>query len=131
MSIGKISFDKVVLDCKDPVALSDFYAALLGWRKGYVTDDFIIIGSKGCNVDIGFQRNDDYVPPVWPEAEGRQQQMLHIDFSMQQSKLQEWIEYVVELGGKKAEFQYAEEGDGAVMLDPEGHPFCLDIIYGT
>jgi len=82
-------------------------------------------------VDIGFQRNDDYVPPVWPEAPGKQQQMLHIDFSMQQSKLQEWIDCVVELGGKKAAFQYAEAGDGAVMLDPEGHPFCLDIIYDT
>ena len=129
--IGKISFDKVVLDCKDPASLSDFYVKLLGWRKGYITDDFIIIGSDDCNVDIGFQRNDDYIPPAWPEEPSKQQQMLHIDFSMQQSKLQAWIDYVVELGGKKAAFQYADEGDGAVMLDPEGHPFCLDIIYDT
>ena len=131
MSIGKISFDKVVLDCKDPVALSDFYCKLLGWSKPYITEDFIIIVSDDCNVDIGFQRNDDYVPPVWPEAQGKQQQMLHIDFSMQLSKLQEWIDYVVELGGKKSVFQYADAGDGAVMLDPEGHPFCLDVIYDT
>ncbi len=131
MKIGKISFDKIVLDCKDPVTLSDFYVRLLGWKKGYITDDFIIIGSDDCNVDIGFQKNDMYVAPVWPEVEGKQQMMLHIDFSMQQSKLQEWIDYVVELGGSKSEFQYAEAGDGAVMLDPEGHPFCLDIIYDT
>ena len=130
MAIGKISFDKVVLDCKDPAALSDFYCKLLGWQKGYITDDFIIIVSDDCNVDIGFQRNGDYIPPVWPEAEGKQQQMLHIDFSMQKSKLREWIDYVEALGGKKAEYQYSNEGDWAVMLDPEGHPFCLDAIPG-
>jgi hypothetical protein len=127
--IGKISFDKVVLDCKDPVALSDFYVSLLGWTKGYITDDFVIIASEDCNVDIGFQRNEMYVAPVWPEEENKQQQMLHIDFSMQQSKLQEWIDYAVSIGAKKSQIQFPEHGDGVVMFDPEGHPFCLDVIY--
>jgi hypothetical protein len=124
-NIGIINFDKVVIDCKDPVTLSDFYANLLGWNKGYITDDFIIIGSENCNVNIGFQRNEMYVAPVWPEENNRQQQMLHIDFSMEKAKLQEWIDYAVELGAKKAEKQY---GDWAVMLDPEGHPFCFDVM---
>ncbi len=124
-NIGTINFDKVVIDCKDPAALSGFYAELLGWHKGYVTDDFVIILSENCNVNIGFQRNDDYVPPVWPEESGRQQQMLHVDFSMEKEKLREWIDYAVSLGAKKAENQY---GDWAVMLDPEGHPFCFDVV---
>ena len=131
MSIGKISFDKIVLDCKNPVELSEFYIKLLGWKKGYDKDEFIIIGSKDCNLDIAFQKNEDYVPPVWPEVEGKQQMMLHIDFAIPHSMLQKWIDYVIELGGTKSEFQYAEAGDGAVMLDPEGHPFCLDVIYNT
>jgi hypothetical protein len=38
---------------------------------------------------------------------------------------------VIEIKGQVVTFQYAEAGDGAVMLDPEGHPFCLDIIYNT
>jgi len=131
MSIGKISFDKVVLDCKDPVVLSEFYIKLLGWKKGYDKDGFIIIGSKDCNVDIAFQKNEDYIPPIWPEKIGKQQMMLHIDFAIPLSMLQKWIDYVIELGGSKSEFQYAEAGDGAVMFDPEGHPFCLDVIYDT
>jgi catechol 2,3-dioxygenase-like lactoylglutathione lyase family enzyme len=126
--IGVIHFDKVVLDCQDPAALSDFYAALLGWSKGYVTDDFIIIGSEDSNADIGFQRDDDYSPPVWPAGKEKQQQMLHIDFSVEKAKLQEWIDYAVGLGAKKADLQYAEEGEWVVMLDPEGHPFCFDAI---
>lgn len=122
--IGEINFDKVVLDCRDPQALSDFYAKLLGWHKGYVTDDFIIIVSQSCAVNIGFQRNELYTPPVWPEEPGRQQQMLHLDFSMEKEKLQEWTDFAVSLGAKKADTQY---GEWAVMLDPEGHPFCLDV----
>ena len=131
MSIGKISFDKVVLDCKDPLALAQFYCKLLGWKIGLNCEQIVIIGSEDSNVDIGFQPNEDYVPPVWPEENGKQQQMLHIDFAIPQSKLQEWIDYVIELGGKKSEFQYVKDGDGAVMFDPEGHPFCLDVIFDT
>ena len=124
-NIGVIKFDKVVIDCKDPAALSDFYAELLGWHKGYVTDGFIIIGSDSCNVDIGFQRNEDYVSPVWPEEHNKQQQMLHIDFAIEKTALQDWIDLAIQLGAKKATQQF---GEWAVMLDPEGHPFCFDVI---
>lgn len=124
-NIGVINFDKVVLDCKEPEALSEFYAKLLGWKKDYISDDFVIIVSEKCNVNIGFQKNEMYVAPVWPEEINKQQQMLHLDFSMEKEKLQEWIDYAVELGAKKAEAQY---GEWAVMLDPEGHPFCFDVI---
>jgi hypothetical protein len=113
------------------MALAQFYCQLLGWKIGLVHEQIIIIVSDNCEVNIGFQPNEDYVPPVWPEAEGWQQQMLHMDFAIPKSRLEEWIEYVIELGGRKSEFQYAEAGDGAVMFDPEGHPFCLDIIYDT
>ncbi|MBH1940378.1 VOC family protein [Mobilitalea sibirica] len=124
-NIGEINLDKVVLDCKNPVMLSDFYVKLLGWHKGYETDDFIIIGSEKCNVNIGFQRNELYVAPVWPEEVNKQQQMLHLDFSMEKAKLQEWINYALELGARQADIQY---GEWAVMLDPEGHPFCFDVV---
>ena len=124
-NIGEINFDKVVLDCKDPMALSDFYVKLLGWKKGYVTNDFVIIGSEKCNVNIGFQKNELYIAPIWPEEVGKQQQMLHLDFSMEKATLQEWINYAIELGARKADTQY---GDWVVMLDLEGHPFCFDVI---
>lgn len=124
-NIGEINFDKVVLDCKNPVTLSDFYVNLMGWHKGYETDDFIIIYSEKCKVNIGFQRNEIYVAPVWPEEVNKQQQMMHLDFSMEKAKLQEWINYALELGARKADIQY---GDWVVMLDPEGHPFCFDVV---
>ena len=124
MDVSDIRFDKVVLDCKNPAKLSAFYASLLGWHIGYTTDDFIIIGSEKCNVNIGFQKNDLFTNPVWPDEIGKQQQMLHLDFCMEKSKLQEWIDYAISLGAAKADKQF---GEWAVMLDPEGHPFCFDV----
>lgn len=122
-STGEIKFDKVVLDCKDPAALSDFYVKLLGWQKGYITDDFVIITADNGYIDIGFQKNEAYIPPVWPEEPGRQQQMLHLDFCMDRERLQELVQYAVSLGAKKAEMQY---GDWVVLVDPAGHPFCFE-----
>ncbi len=125
MNTASIKFDKVVLDCLDPHALSLFYADLLGWNKGYITDDFVIIGSETSNVDIGFQRNADYIPPVWPESLNRQQQMLHLDFSVENlEEVKQLVQHAIEKGATKAVYQYSEEW--MVMLDPEGHPFCIE-----
>lgn len=120
---GKALFDKIVLECLDPHALSSFYAQLLNWEKGYVADDFVIIGA-GSGADIGFQRNEDYLPPVWPDEPGKQQMMAHIDIAVPRAQMNEWRDYAISLGARKTEFQYSNEW--IVMLDPEGHPFCLD-----
>ncbi|MCL1823648.1 MAG: VOC family protein [Oscillospiraceae bacterium] len=121
---GKIKIDKIVLDCIDPVKLSDFYIKLLGWKKGFETEDFIIIGDESGSIDIGFQRNSDYIPPVWPETEGEQQMMLHLDFYVPAEQHKKWVEYGIFCGAKKAEVQFSE--DWTVMFDIEGHPFCFD-----
>lgn len=125
-TVKKIKFDKVVLDCLDPQKLADFYIKLLGWRKGYDKDGFVIIGSESSNVDIGFQRNLDYVPPVWPEKNGMQQQMLHLDFAVDPADQKHWVQQAVSMGATVAAEQYSEHW--TVMLDPEGHPFCIDAM---
>ena len=124
---GTVKIDKVVIDCADPAKLSDFYISLLGWTKGYDTGDFIIIGSETEGIDIGFQKNLLYVPPKWPETEGGQQAMLHLDFCVDAAEHHKWVEYAVFCGARKADYQQSE--DWTVMLDPEGHPFCIDPAY--
>ena len=121
-----LKFDKVVLDCPDPASLADFYAKLLGWAKRYDTGDFVIIGSGTGGVDIGFQKNADYVNPVWPEAAGAQQQMLHLDFAVPAVEYECWIRRAESYGAKKAAPQESE--NWTVMLDPAGHPFCIEAI---
>ncbi len=125
-TVKKIKFDKVVLDCLDPQKLADFYIKLLGWHKGYDKDGFVIIGSEFSNVDIGFQINADYVQPIWPEKDGKQQQMLHLDFAVDPTDQKYWVKQAVSLGARVADEQYSEHW--TVMLDPEGHPFCIDAM---
>jgi catechol 2,3-dioxygenase-like lactoylglutathione lyase family enzyme len=108
----------VVLDSPDGPALARFYADLLGWRLGPAGE--AILPPDGVAY-ISFQTSPEYVRPVWPPAEGRQQQMLHLDFEV--DDLETAVAHAVELGATEAEFQ--PQKDVRVMLDPDGHPFCL------
>jgi catechol-2,3-dioxygenase len=119
-----IRLNAVVLDCRDIEALSSFYLRMLGWEKRYSEGDFWIeIAPPSGGSGIAFQKNEDYVPPVWPEAPGAQQQMAHLDFVVEKSQLQEAAAHAVTYGAKVAETQYSDRW--IVLIDPEGHPFCF------
>jgi hypothetical protein len=47
--------------------------------------------------------------------------MLHLDFEV--SDLEQAVAHAIELGGELADFQ--PHDDVRVILDPDGHPFCL------
>lgn len=110
-------------DCKDADGLADFYVRLLGWEK-------ILSGSGWAGLRspqgwiFAFQQVEEYIPPVWPWKKGEQQQMAHIDFLV--DNLNDGVLHALECGAKKADIQYFETS--TVMLDPEGHPFCLSTI---
>ena len=70
---------------------------------------------------ILFQRNPDYVPPVWPEEPEAQQQMAHLDFAV--NDLEKAVKHAIECGATMADQQFSD--DWRVMFDPAGHPFCL------
>lgn len=110
-----------MLSAPDPQSLGRFYASLLEWRivrdePGWTT----IYPDEGV-ASIAFQREENYVPPVWPEVEGRQQMMMHLDIEV--DDLQAAVEHATELGATEADVQPQE--NVRVMLDPAGHPFCL------
>ena len=79
----KMRLHNIVLDCKDAAALSDFYAKLLGWEKDDSDPDWIMVKSSDSSVNLLFQQDDDYVPPVWPEQPGCQQKSIHTDISVE------------------------------------------------
>lgn len=130
-----IALDAVVLECKDVVALSDFYIRLLSWKRnrGEGTEWADIIPPSG-GVKIAFQQNPGYVPPVWPDEPGAQQQMAHLDFTVKnQEQMKLAVQHALACGAVKASVQYGEsasqEGESlwTTMLDPAGHPFCFVI----
>ena len=59
---------------------------------------------------------------MWPDESGKQQVMEHLDFAV--DDLEKKFEHAIQCGAKKAEKQFSPEA-WIVMLDPEGHPFCL------
>jgi predicted enzyme related to lactoylglutathione lyase len=111
----------VVLDAPDAQALARFYAALLDWEVADDAPDWATVAPRDGVAYLGFQPSPQYVPPVWPPAEGAQQMMLHLDFEV--SDLEAAVAHAVELGAREAAQQ--PQDDVRVMLDPVGHPFCL------
>lgn len=121
----KIRLYSMVVDCPDPMALAAFYEKLTGWSVAYSDADCAVLAApgtaQGAYPGITFQKNSDYVPPVWPESPGAQQQMEHLDFAV--NDLAGAVKHAVNCGARIAGEQFS---DGwTVMLDPAGHPFCL------
>lgn len=128
--IPAITLYEVVLDCKNVALLADFYSRLLGWENTYRAErdewenEWTAIVSPAGGVKIAFQQNDLYVPPVWPETPGAQQQMTHLDFKVHSAEQMELaVEHAVSCGAVKAPTQYSDQW--TVLFDPEGHPFCI------
>ncbi|MEY8356258.1 VOC family protein [Lachnospiraceae bacterium 54-53] len=125
-----ITLNAVVLECSDVIALSDFYIRLLGWKKNYGEDDeWIDIISPSGGTKIAFQKNEDYVPPVWPDEPGAQQQMGHLDFTVETGEqMMQCVRHALDCGASMAGRQY-DPDQWITMLDPAGHPFCFVIWY--
>lgn len=121
----RIKMSAFTLDCTDPLALAKFYAALLKWEIPFHDDNYAVVGAPGASQSaypgITFQKNPTYMPPVWPEEPGAQQQMAHIDFAV--NDLEQAVEYAVGCGAKVADNQFSDHW--TVLFDPAGHPFCL------
>lgn len=128
-----------VLGCTDAWKLAEFYASLLGWRvvdrSDRVPGGWALVKSPDGEHKLEFQREEPFVPPVWPTVPGQQQMGMHLDIAvdglasmgeMQQRREQffEEVERAKSLGARVAEHQPQPERV-LVMLDPAGHPFCL------
>ena len=107
-------------DCKHAEALADFYAELLGWEKILSGNGWAGLRSPQGWI-FAFQEIENYIPPVWPWTPGKQQQMAHIDFLVED--LDKAVSHALNCGAKKSETQYFDTS--TVMFDPEGHPFCF------
>lgn len=121
----KIKLYSFTVDCINPYESAKFYAKLLKWEIPFHNEDWACVGApgtaQGTYPGITFQRNPAYKPPVWPGEPGSQQQMAHMDFAV--NDLEEAVQYAMDCGAKIANEQFS---DGwRVMLDPDGHPFCL------
>jgi catechol-2,3-dioxygenase len=120
----------VTIDSRNSEELSDFYQKLLGWEKMHHSEDgsdFIAVyGKEGQGPLLVFQDDPDYEPPVWPSETGRQQTMVHLDLFMTWDEYDDAIRHAISCGAAPAQVQFSDKWK--VMLDPAGHPFCIDPV---
>lgn len=118
------------LDARDPLALADFYCRFLGWtvarsegpRAGNPpTDGWAMLRDPEGRMKLEVQWEPLYCPPVWPAVGGGQQMQVHLDIGV--DDLAAGVRWAESHGARLAAFQ--PQDDVRVMLDPEGHPFCL------
>ncbi|MFC9289252.1 VOC family protein [Streptomyces sp. NPDC057052] len=117
----------VVLDCPDPRALADFYAAVVGGspQAEEGDEDWYVLQVPG-GPRLAFQRAEGLTPPEWPRSD-RNSQQFHLDLDAGAT----WDEVdaaharVLELGARPLDLEDREKKDFQVYADPAGHPFCL------
>ncbi len=121
----KIKLYAITLDCREPLELAKFYAALLEWDIPFHDEEYTVVAppgtARGAYPCITVQQNADYQPPVWPEEPEAQQQMVHLDFAV--NDLEKAVGHATRCGATVAAEQFSD--DWTVMFDPAGHPFCL------
>lgn len=102
--------------------MADFYSRLLGWEWTHPRTNGWAAVTSPTGMVMAFQEVEAYKPPVWPWQEGEQGQMLHLDFYV--DDLEKAVEFAVSCGARIASEQYFRTS--RTMIDPAGHPFCLD-----
>ncbi|HOU93838.1 MAG TPA: VOC family protein [Polyangiaceae bacterium] len=110
-----------VLDARNPEALAGFYQALLGWELASQDPTWVALRSPEGGAGLSFQLDPEHEAPTWPSRPGVGQMQLHLDIGV--DDLAAGVERALGLGARQAEVQ--PQTGVVVLIDPEGHPFCL------
>jgi hypothetical protein len=119
--MGNVRLGAIAVDCPDPVALSEFYRAVLDLEVAFSSADLVVL--TGAGVFLTFERVDDLVPPTWPR--GAVPKQLHLDLAVTDLDAEE--ARIVACGATKADTQ-PNPDKWRVMIDPAGHPFCITTL---
>jgi predicted enzyme related to lactoylglutathione lyase len=110
-----------IIDCPDPMALADFYSRVTGRVLLQGSSEDMAVLAVG-EVDLAFQRVDNYQAPRWPSDQHPKQ--FHLDFEV--DLIEEEQRRVIALGATLSRNFVGPSGYGwRVFSDPVGHPFCL------
>lgn len=105
----------------DARALAGFYERLLGWERHADEPGWVVLRPPGGGHALGFHHDEHYRRPTWPSTSDDQQMMVHLEIAT--DDLAAAVAHAVGCGATEADVQ--PQPDVRVMLDPDGHPFCL------
>jgi catechol 2,3-dioxygenase-like lactoylglutathione lyase family enzyme len=113
----------VVIDCRDPRRLADFYAEVLGGEPAPEDDTWVVL-TDPAGRRLAFQLAPEHEPPRFPDPRGSQQ--FHLD--VQVDDVEEAERKVLALGATRVTTAVGEDRF-RVYRDPAGHTFCL--VWGV
>jgi Glyoxalase-like domain len=113
---------ELVLDCRNPVVLADFWCQVLGFVVLETGEDGYI-GIGPADTDPG----DPGLTLVFsPSTEPKQTKLrLHFDLNAVDRDQDEELQRLFELGARTADVGQTGEESWHVLADPEGNEFCL------
>ena len=109
----------VVIDCKDPLALAEFYQGVLGGTVAVQDETWVVLTDPNGR-RLAFQLAPSHEPPQFPDPRGSQQ--FHLDIRVEDPDEAE--RQVLALGATRVT-DAPDETDFRVFRDPAGHTFCL------
>ena len=111
---------ELVLDCREPDALSRWWCEVLEWVEVDRDGDVVEIGpppGQGEGVPtLVFSRSDDPRRGKLP---------LHLDVNATDRDQEAELERLLALGARPADVGQTGEENWHVLADPEGNEFCL------
>ncbi|MPR00041.1 VOC family protein [Modestobacter sp. I12A-02628] len=131
---------QVVLDCRDPRALAEFYRELLGLRYRAGDEppppgqpdpagaDWLCLRRPDGEPCLAFQAVPGLPEPGWPD--GPHPQMLHLDCTVPTvADLDRAHGRALALGARLLRDRSDDpEEPLRVYADPAGHPFCVFVV---
>jgi glyoxalase superfamily protein len=126
-------FSELVVDCREPRKLADFWCAVLGYRVMEEQDGLIEIGPPDVSTEDDWAEwtarlRREPSPPtlvfvIVPEGKAVKNR-LHIDVSPVEAPQPEEVQRLIGLGATESDIG---QGDvpWTVMRDPEGNEFCV------
>jgi catechol 2,3-dioxygenase-like lactoylglutathione lyase family enzyme len=112
---------ELILDCRNPEVLADFWCQVLG---------FVVLDKEEGGVEIGPAGTDLENPGLTiifsRSTEPKQTKLrLHFDVNAVDRSQEEELQRLLELGARRADVGQTGKESWHVLADPEGNEFCL------
>jgi len=113
-------FSEIVIDCRDPRRLADFWCQVL---------DLVVLGEEDGAIEIGPPEGFGGLQPtivLSPTTEPKVGRLrLHMDVSPTDRDQDAELERLLGIGARPADVGQTGDEPWHVLQDPEGNEFCL------